>query len=164
MKGYPRSFLPALVETFAVLAVSGLLLVPTVLDLRFGFGVVWRLTGGQRLWVAMLHSFAALLMCAFAGALWSLHMRAGWRNRRHVVSGLATIGVLAGTALTALGVLYFGDERWLLSASALHTLLGAGAVIAGGTHWSVSIVERVRRRKPRRTRLREVHPRTGHRA
>jgi hypothetical protein len=159
VKGYPRRFLPALIATFIVLAVSGLLLVPTLLDVRFGWDVVWRLSGSQRLWVAGLHSAMALAICGFAGALWSVHMRVGWRSRRHLHSGLWTLGLLVGTALTALGILYFGDERWSLSASAVHTVLGIVSVIGGGVHWAVAIMERARRHAPnvitsRRRRLR----------
>lgn len=146
MKSYPRRFLPALLATFGALAASGLLLVPTMLELRFGWDVVWRLAGEQRLWIATLHSALALLMCCFAGALWSIHMRVGWRSRRHLVSGFATTGLLAATALTALGVLYCGDEFSLLTSSALHTVLGLTAVIIGVAHWTIAIVERAGRR------------------
>ena len=163
MKGYPRRFLPSLVATFAALAVSGLLLVPTALDVRFGLDVAWRLPGEHRLWVAGLHSAMALLICGFAGALWSVHMRVGWRSRRHLPSGLATVGLLAGTVLTALGVLYFGDEAWLVSASAGHTLLGVVSVICGAVHWTVAGFERARRarRSYRRPRGEPSAPRSG---
>lgn len=164
MKGYPRRFLPGLVAVFATLAVSGLLLVPTMLDLRFGWDVVWRLPGGHRLWVAALHSAAALALCGFAGALWSVHMRVGWRSRRHLISGLATAGLLGGTALTAVGVLYLGNEAWLLSASAVHTLLGLAAVAGAAAHWAVAVVERARRtgRALRAQRRRDLPPTARH--
>jgi len=144
MKGYPRRFVPCLVAASAVLAVSGLLLVPTMLDLRFDLDVGWRLPGEQRLWVAAAHTAAALLLCGFAGALWSIHMRAGWRGRRHLRSGIATASLLAGTALTALGILYLGNEAWLLPASAAHMLLGVFSLVGGASHWLVAVVERRR--------------------
>lgn len=146
MKGYPRRFLPGLVAAFGVLAASGLLLVPGMLDLRFGFDVAWRLSGSQRVWIALLHSALALTMCGFAGALWSMHMRVGWRSRRHVVSGIATTCLLAATALTSLGVLYFGNELSLMTASASHTVFGLATVIWGGAHWAIAIIERAGRR------------------
>ena len=146
MKGYPRRFLPNLVACFALLATTGLLLVPTTLEFRFGWDVAWRIPGDQRLWVAALHTALALLMCAFAGALWSIHMRVGWRGRRHLRSGLATIGLLIAAGLTALGVLYAGDESWLAAASASHTVIGAVSVLCGAAHWGVALVERARRR------------------
>lgn len=146
MKAYPRWFLPSLVASFVALALSGFLLVPTALEFRLGFDVVWRLPGEQRLWVAAAHSALSLTMCAFVGALWSVHMRVGWRSRRHLVSGLSTVTVLIGAALTAIGLLYFGNETSLLSASVLHTLIGTVSVAASGMHWAVTIIERSRKR------------------
>jgi cation transport ATPase len=153
VKGYPRRFLPSLIGLVVALTVSGALLVPTALELRFGWDVAWRLPGQQRLWVAGLHTAAALLICAFIGALWSIHVRVGWRSRRHLRSGLATIGLLGGAALTTLGVFYVGDESWLVSASAAHILLGTGSTILVAVHWGVSILERARRREPIRSAM-----------
>jgi hypothetical protein len=149
VKGYPRRFLPTLVATFVVVGISGLLLVPTMLDFRLGWDVPWRLPGAHRLWVAAIHSTFALLICGFAGALWSVHIRVGWRSRRHLITGLATAGFLAATSITALGVLYFGNERWLTLSSAGHTLLGAASLVGGGSHWIVAIAERARRVRSR---------------
>lgn len=146
MKGYPRRFLPGLVTTFVVLAISGFLLLPTALEFRLGFDVAWRLPGDQRLWVAGLHSALGLAMCAFAGALWSLHMRVGWRSRRHVVSGICTVAVLTGAALTGIGLLYLGNKTWLTSASVAHTVVGTVSVAAAGLHWMATLSERSRRR------------------
>lgn len=146
MKGYPRGFLTALIVTFLGLAVTGLLLIPTALDFRFGWDVPWRLPGARRLQVEVLHSAAAFAICGFAGALWSVHMRAHWRGRRHLRSGLWTAGVLGVAAVTALGVLYAGDERWLVSASAAHIVLGALSIAGLGVHWSIARLERARQR------------------
>jgi hypothetical protein len=148
MKGYPRGFKTALLATFGVLGASGLLLVPTALEFRFGFDVAWRLPGGARLWVAAAHAATALLICAFAGALWSVHMRAGWRGRRHVVSGLLTIGSLTAAALSALGVYYLGSETWLVSASAAHTAFGVVGLLLVCLHASFALIARARRRVP----------------
>jgi len=150
MKGYPRRFLPSLATCFALLATTGLLLLPTALEFRFGWDVAWRLPGAQRLWVAALHSALALLMCGFAGALWSLHVRVGWRSRRHLRTGLTTIGLLLAAGLSALGVLCAGNEGWLMAASAAHTGLGVASVVCGALHWGVAIVERARFRVLRR--------------
>jgi hypothetical protein len=149
MKGYSRRFLPALLASFIVLLGTGLLLLPTVLDLRFGFDVAWRLPGAHSTWVAGIHSAAALLVCGFVGALWSIHMRAGWHSRRHRLSGPATFALLVGAALTALGVVYLGDPAGLAVASAFHTLLASGAVVVGGIHWRLARVERAGRRSVR---------------
>jgi hypothetical protein len=145
MKGYPRGFLSSLVVTFVALAASGVLLVPTALELRFGWDVPWRPAGDQRLWLAALHSSAALAACGFAGALWSVHMRSGWRSKRHLPSGSTTAALLAGTVITSLGVLYLGSEFWLNAASAGHILFGAAWLAMGAMHWTAAIVERSRR-------------------
>jgi hypothetical protein len=146
MKGYPRRFLSTLIVVFAALTVTGLLLVPTVLDLRFGFDVIWRLSGGQRSWIGGLHTGTAFFFCCLAGAVWSIHMRVGWRSSRHVLSGVITVGLLGSTALSALGILYFGDQSWLVSASAAHVLVGLFGVVCAGLHWTSVVIERSRRR------------------
>ena len=146
MKGYPGRFLPGLVTVFVLLTATGLLLVPTALEFRFGWDVAWRLPGDRRTWVAGLHTALAFAMCGFAGALWSIHVRVGWRSRRHLASGLAITGLLLATAITSLALLYAGDETWLSSASAAHTLVGVASVAGGAVHWGVTIVERARRR------------------
>lgn len=149
MKAYPRRFLPALVGSFAALALTGLMLVPGVLDLRFGLDVVWRLNGPASTPVAAVHAAAAFLVCGFAGALWSIHMRAGWHSRRHLLSGPACFGCLIGAALAALGVLYLGEPGWLAAASAAHTVLALAALAWAGVHWRRAVVERAGRREAR---------------
>lgn len=134
MKGYPRYFLRALLTVFGLLAGSGLLLMPTALDVRFGWDVPWRLAGGERVLTAAIHCTAALLMCAFLGALWSLHMRLGWRTRRHLVSGLLATAILGGAALTSVGIYYLGDENLLLTASAGHMAFGITATATTVVH------------------------------
>jgi hypothetical protein len=145
MKGYPRGFLWSLVVTSIGLAASGVLLIPSALELRFGWDVPWRPTGGQRLWLTALHSSAALATCAFAGALWSIHMRSGWRAKRHLPSGSATAALLAGAVITAPAVLYLGNESWLDAASAGHILFGVACVGVGTLHRALAIIERSRR-------------------
>lgn len=124
MTGYPRWFLPVLLSLLAAVLLSGLGLTPTTLALRAEWEVPWQLGGGQRVWVAALHSAAAFALTALLGALWSVHMRSGWRRRRQRISG-ASLGSLMGALVaTAVGVYYIGNDRLAATVALAHVVVG----------------------------------------
>jgi hypothetical protein len=129
MKDYPRNFLPTLLGVFTAAGLTGLLLGPTTLVLRAEWALPWRLGGGGRLVTVLLHVAAAWLLIFLAGALWSLHMRRGWRGRRRRGSGASLASLLGVLALSALGVSYAGDDALTNAAAYLH--LGAGLALLG---------------------------------
>lgn len=133
MTQYPRWFLPALLTVLSLVLLSGLGLTPTTLALRAEWQVPWRLAGGDRVWVAALHSAAAFGLTALVGALWSVHMRSGWRRRRQRVSGVALASLLVGLVATAVAVYYVGDDR--LAAIAAFAHVGAGLLATGVFAW-----------------------------
>lgn len=135
MKGYPRWILPALLVTLAAMLASGLLLAPGTLVTRAEIDIAWMLPSNGRLATAALHASCGFLLMLFVGALWSIHMRAGWRKHRRRFSGLALALLMPALALTAVGIYYFGDET--LAAVAALTHLGLGLALAGvfGWHW-----------------------------
>ena len=147
MRPYPRGFKPSLLTVISILMTSGLALAPTTLALRAGWAVPWRAGGDARLALAALHAAAGLALLLFVGALWAVHMRSGWRNRRQRASGaLLGAGALL-LALSALGVYYLGDEQWAALAALSHLLLGLLALPLFLWHWL-----RGRRRRPFRPR------------
>jgi len=135
MSGYPTWFRPALLGTLLLMLLSGLLLVPTTLVMRADLSVAWRLPGSGRILCAALHAGAGFALMLFVGALWSLHMRSGWRRRQQRVSGLLVSALLLALVLSAIAVYYAGDESFAALAAWLH--LGAGVALLGpfGWHW-----------------------------
>lgn len=150
MTQYPKWFLPGLLSLLAAVLLSGLGLTPTTLAVRAGWEVPWRLAGSDRVWVAALHSAAAFALTAAVGALWSVHMRSGWRRKRQRVSGACLGSLLGSLVATAVGVYYIGDDR--VAAAVALTHVGAGLLATGvfAWHWvrgRASIArDRVRRR------------------
>ena len=133
MRGYPRRFLPLLLGAIALAWVSGMLLAPTTLVLRAGWPLPWRLAPGARLGVAALHAAAAFAMLFLCGALWSLHMRIGWRRRGQRRSGASMALLQLVLALTALAIYYAGDDTIANAGALLH--LGAGVLLALPLAW-----------------------------
>lgn len=135
MRGYPRGFSAALVATTGGLLTTGLLLLPTALQMRFDRSVGWHLSGGCRIAVTALHALGAFAMMGLLGAVWAIHIRQGWKRRRNRRSGLPLTAGLVLLAVTGVGLYYLGDPLWAESTSALHTVLGLGLPLFGTIHW-----------------------------
>lgn len=134
MTSYPNWFRSFVIAALALLVVTGLLLLPTFLDLQLEWDVPWRLPGGARVGVAALHVGLAFLVAALFGSLWRAHMRAGWKRRRNRLSGSLMAGTLIVLAASGLGVFYFGDEDLSFAASLVHAGLGLGIPLLLITH------------------------------
>jgi len=148
MKGYPPWFVPVLVGTLLLMFVTGMLLAPTTLVLRAEFALPWRLPGSGRVLTAALHAAGGFMLMLLVGALWSVHMRSGWRRREQRASGLVLGTLLLVLAASAVAVYYLGDEVLGMAAALIH--LGAGVALAGpfGWHWLHGRRARRRAREP----------------
>jgi len=135
MKGYPNGFLTALLGALSLMLVTGLLLAPTTLAMRADIALAWRLPGSGRVLTAALHAAGGFLLLLMVGALWSVHMRSGWRRHRQRASGLLLGSVLLALAVSAVAVYYVGDEALGAATAIVH--LGLGLLLAGlfGWHW-----------------------------
>lgn len=135
MKGYPRWFVPLLVGALLLMLGTGLLLTPTTLALRTEFALPWRLPGPGRVLVAALHAAGGFVLLLVVGALWSVHMRSGWRRHRQRASGLLLSVLLLILTASAVAVYYAGDETLGTIAALVH--LGLGLLLVGpfGWHW-----------------------------
>lgn len=134
MKGYPRRFVALVYLSLAVMLVSGLMLVPTFLDMRLEMDVPWRPDFALRSLFAMVHTGDGLVVLWFIGALWSVHMRGGWRRHRNRWSGALLMAMLGLLAVSCLGIFYAGDEQWSLWFSLVHVLVGLALVMPGLIH------------------------------
>jgi hypothetical protein len=87
--------------------------------------------------------------CAIAfGSILPLHVMAGWRYRRHLVSGFAvilTLTLLIGSAL----LLYYGGEETHAWARLVHIATGFGALLAAPIH--IMLGRRLRKQAERTT-------------
>lgn len=135
MKGYPRWFLATLVGTLLMILVSGLLLAPTTLMMRAEVMVMWRLPGAARVATVALHTAAGFAAMLLIGAVWSVHMRSGWRRRKHRASGLTLALGLVVLCASAVAIFYLADEALGAMAALLHLAVGIGLVGQFGWHW-----------------------------
>jgi hypothetical protein len=129
MKGYPPWFRPALVLSSLGLLISGCLLAPTTLQMRTYISIGWRLGSGARLGMATLHAALAFAAMLFLGALWSMHMRSGWRRHRKKTSGLLIAIPALLLAVTGMGVYYLSTEELANASALIHLSLGLAAVL-----------------------------------
>lgn len=128
MHGYPRGFQRAIALVFTLLAVTGLALVPGLLFVRLGMeNVAWHATGDTRTWLTGAHVFTGYAWMAMLGALWSRHMRNGWRVPHRRLSGTLQGFAALALVLSALVILYAGEDRTALVAALAHV---AAAVLA----------------------------------
>ena len=144
MNGYPAGFSRLLYIVLTVLFISGLALVPNALDMRIALDLgMWSLEGDMRSWVAAAHAASVFIILGLLGALWTVHMRAGWVRRENVVAGvilLAAFGLLAISGL----MLYYADEFAGQIALGLHLLAGLTLPAWLATHLVGAIIARRR--------------------
>lgn len=134
MKGYPKWFFAFLIWVLLGLFVSGFLLIPTMLEVRLEWQMFWRLTSDMRILTAAIHTFLSFIVLGVIGALMPIHMRAGWRHRRHHRSGLTLFGMTLLLLMTAIGIYYLSDEQTSLYASLIHLASGAGMIMLAVYH------------------------------
>jgi hypothetical protein len=123
MRGYPKWFYHMLIVSFTVLVLSGLALIPNMLLFRLDWDVAWFLPEAKRLWLVAIHVLVAFLVISQLGALWSVHMRIGWRHHKNMGSGIIMVVVLVALTITGVGIYYLG-ESLTKAASLSHLLIG----------------------------------------
>lgn len=125
MKGYPKWFTPKMIHFIvAGLFVSGVFLVPTMLNARLHWDVEWRLTSDARIFMTFLHVLFGLFTFALLGALWAIHMRYWWRRYKGRASGTALVITFLILGVSGVGILYAGAESLVTGTAAVHTLVG----------------------------------------
>jgi hypothetical protein len=135
MKGYPRGFRRTLLGVVGWVFLSGLVLAPGTLDVHTGLALPWRLAANGRTACAALHAAGAFALVSLAGALWSVHMRSGWRRGRQRVSGVM-LGVAIGVlVITTIVIYYVGDEAVGRAAALVHVAAGVAAAVPFCWHW-----------------------------
>jgi len=124
MNGYPSAFTLLLRLAFLVVIITGVLLVPNALDMRLGWSLPWSLSSSARTWFVSSHAASYYLTLLMVGALWTVHMRAGWLRRENIISGMALISALALLALSGLLLYYAGEDNVVNAAVLAHVGVG----------------------------------------
>jgi ABC-type spermidine/putrescine transport system permease subunit II len=123
MRGYPSWFYKLLLIAFGLLVVSGILLIPDALEFRLEWDITWHLPGNQRLIDVALHAMVAFVVASIFGAIWSVHMRIGWRHRKNIKSGIFLAAILLFLIVSGIGIYYLADTVSVM-ASATHIIFG----------------------------------------
>ncbi|HEY0721824.1 MAG TPA: hypothetical protein VGE50_11295 [Gammaproteobacteria bacterium] len=124
MKGYPRNFRNFVYLVIAMLTLTGLAITPSALEMRMEWEVSWGLSGDSRVAVHALHAIAALLTLFIIGALWVIHIRAGWKRRNHHHSGITMLLLIAALCISGIGLYYAGEESLGRLSVIAHLLTG----------------------------------------
>lgn len=134
LAGYPKWFTVGGVTFFMVLLfLSGIILAPTTLTQRLDWEVPWHLPGGARVVMAAIHLAASLVFMQLLGALWTVHMRVGWRKQLRRLSGGTIVAITVLLMVTTLGIYYSGDDT-VSSVSAL-SHMGLGILLLAAYFW-----------------------------
>lgn len=143
MRGYPSWFYRILIVSFTSLIISGLLLTPNALVFRLEWNIAWYFPEAIRLWVVAFHVLVGFFVASQLGALWSVHMRIGWRHHKNIRSGLSMVFTLLALVLTGIGIYYLGEDL-SVSASVAHILIGFSLpclfiyhIVAGRTYHKI---------------------------
>lgn len=135
MKGYPRWFLRCVLGVLLVLLISGILLTPNTLIMRAEFEFEWRLPNASRVWTSVMHAGFGFVMMLLVGAIWSIHMRSGWRRHKHRSSGLFLAMFFLILAVTAVAIYYLGESASANWAAYCHLAAGVLVTFLFAWHW-----------------------------
>lgn len=124
MNGYPKKFYSWFIYTAILLWITGLLLIPSTLMLRFNYIPIWQLSEHLKHHTTTIHAILAFVTLWFLGAIWSIHMRSGWRKKKNRRSGAMLMTTLIVIIFTGLGIYYLGDEQLANLTSISHFSLG----------------------------------------
>lgn len=149
MRGYPRWFPRLLGAVVLVAGATGTLLATNTLEMRAEFELGWHAAGALRTWTSALHALAGFMLMLCCGALWSIHMRAGWRRREQKRSGLLLALLCAALAVSAVGIYYSGDAGLADWTSYGHLAMGWAMLAILCWHW-------IRGREMRRMHVRRI--------
>jgi hypothetical protein len=123
MKAYPTHFLGWFWSVLALLALTGLALVPGMLALRFEWDVPEGLMINGRLFWAGAHGLLAFAALLLFGGLLPLHVRHGLRQRNNRLTGISLLATLPLLVLTGWGIYYLSNELLARWTSAAHVLV-----------------------------------------
>lgn len=143
LKGYPAWFFPLLLVVMFVLLGTGVVLIPTMLEMRLDLDSPVSIGRDLRLLSAASHTTMGFLVLALIGAVLAIHVRIGWRVKLNRISGVGLLALFAIMLLTGLGMFYVGGLTLSRACSIVH--LGAGILSAFLLGWHIFKGLRMRR-------------------
>lgn len=134
MKGYPGYFRNFVYLVIVTLTISGLAIIPSALEMRLEWNVPWALSGDSRVALHALHAVASFLALFIIGALWVIHIRAGWKRRTNHRSGSTMLLLFAALFLSGIGLYYAGEEALGRLSVLAHLLTGLALPLGFAAH------------------------------
>ncbi|ABM00861.1 hypothetical protein SHAM105786_05240 [Shewanella amazonensis] len=135
LNGYPGWFFYLLMLSMTLCAATGLAMYPWVLEFKLEWELPMALNGQWRLPLVSTHALSAAVLLMLLGALWQVHMRAGWRKKENRFSGIFMAFSIVLLMLTGVGLYYLSAESAQLAASLAHSVLGLSLVGLFTWHW-----------------------------
>lgn len=135
LNGYPDSFFYLLLTAMFACSLSGLAMYPWVMEFKLQWELDFSLPGSLRQGIVSTHALSASILLILLGALWQVHIRAGWRRKENHFSGSFMALALLLLMLTGIGLYYLSSSNSQLAASLLHSVLGLGLSLSFIRHW-----------------------------
>lgn len=124
MRGYPKGFLTLLLFSLIVCSLTGLLLIPPALELKFFITIFNPTPELFSAYIPVLHASVAFLLFGIVWALWAVHIRMGWRKKQNRVTGIILVLGFLFLFMSGMGLYYCIDENYLNYSSAMHMVVG----------------------------------------
>jgi hypothetical protein len=124
MKTYPKWFESFVWGLIAIMTLSGLLIIPKVMDLRFALILSLQIGDDLTQYSRVFHAILAFVFMMVFGALWTSHMRLGWRKKSNIKTGLSLVILNIILAISALVFYYSFEDNISNTASLIHIIAG----------------------------------------
>ena len=134
MKAYPRTFLAWFWSLLALIAITGLVLLPGMLALRLEWDVPDRWLPPARVTWAAAHGLLAFLTLMLFGSLLPLHVRHGLRQRKNRGTGIALCTLGALVVLSGYLLYYFAPDTLRPALGWTHSGVGVAMVVLAAFH------------------------------
>lgn len=121
MNGYPQHFYRWFMWIAVLVWITGLLLASSTLEIHFEYTLPWQLNEVLKHHTTTIHAVLAFTLLWLFGAIWTIHVRSGWRKKMNRKSGMLLMLTFVIIIFSGLGIYYLGDER-LASFTALSHL------------------------------------------
>lgn len=142
MRGYPRGFLAIVWLSMITASLTGILLIPNALNLKFAMDIPTLVVDTWLEYLPMLHALFSFWLLMVVGSLWSVHMRMGWRRRKNRLTGTLLIVGFLMLFFSAIGLYYAVDDRYLNYSSAIHIMSGLVLMMIMLIHYIAALKEK----------------------
>ena len=135
MRGYPKGFLTFLLIIMAITFISGIVILPQAMELKFAFTLPNPVPEQYSILLAFIHGISSILLIFIIGSLWAYHMRQGWRKKENIISGIGLCVCFTLLFLSAMGLYYLSNDISLGIASIVHISIGIAVAIVFALHY-----------------------------